>query len=285
MALPPRPPQHSNLRQDYQPLSRPLPRAVTQRVHQQPATTRGFPLFPLLVACLIVVLALQGLKMLFESDLFSRKGIPARNGSPTLALPTPMPESLLPIRRRADPFPHNLILGTTASPLHTVTIFTDPACGSCRTNLNRWLKDLPLGTRLVYKYWPANPEDISSGLLMELSRRQGTAASFLRNLESARGDNLTATQLASLLDKSGTAVTDQHQLLREQMTDLTSVLGEDIDQAKHLRLGPPPQLLLDTYLLDGTILHPSRLKTYMERLNRKQPLAQPEDYFLNPGKN
>lgn len=248
-----------------------------------PQPRSGLPLFALLAACLLVVLALQGVRFLYESGLMgdlpasSTAQDPFKNAG---RLGQPIP--LEPVLANAPSFPHNLQLGNPAATT-TLTVFTDPACAACRQSLDTWLTPtVQTNARIIYKYWPQTPGNIDGGLVLELARRHNLAKPLLAQLNTTAGD-LDAAAMFAALEAAGMPLADQRRALSRQSTELAALLGQDIDQGRTLRLGPPPQLVLNGYLLDGRLLTPSRLDLYVGRLFRNQPLVQASDSWLNSG--
>lgn len=193
------------------------------------------------------------------------------------------PLSAMPQPRQVNvpPLPHNLQFGN-ARALHTLTIFTDPACATCRAQISTWLSRADAGRlRLVYKYWPTNPADITGGLLLELARRHGLADGYWRSLSSQETD-LSAADLFRLLEAQGLPLPPLREELTRISADLVATINQDISQGTTANLPPPPALVLDGYVLDNQPLQPERLATYIQRLSAGEPIAQRSDDWFAP---
>jgi protein-disulfide isomerase len=256
------------------------------RQPQLPQASGPAPFWPLLVACIIVLAVLQGANLAYQSGLLggapsAMKDAMFRAFTPTQALSRQTLHRLVPVRGDVTPNPTNFQFGDAASPI-TLTIFTDPACTSCRATLQGWLDTVEKGDlRLVYKYWPQNPENPSAGILLELARREGHGEAFWRLLAAER-EPPSSTRLLTLLERAGIPLDKQKNMLATQSENILRALEPDAAQARALDLGPPPHIAVNGYLLDGTTLIPYRLATYVERLTRNQSLVQSADYWLNP---
>lgn len=161
----------------------------------------------------------------------------------------------------------------------TVTVLSDPACGACRETLKSWLGGLPGNIRLVYKFWPADPGRLTPGLTVEMARRKGLADKLWQELNASDGD-LSDLQLLTLLEQAGLPLDQQRAQLAGHSDDLSAPLEKDIIAAQALQLPPPPILIVNGYLMDGRVLQPERLGTYLERLRADEPLVQGSDYWL-----
>ncbi|MCP5405575.1 MAG: hypothetical protein H6922_05090 [Pseudomonadaceae bacterium] len=252
--------------------------------HRPPPRSSAVPLLPLLIALVLVVLALQGVKLLYTMGFLGDIPAPEQTiADPFQNLPVVQHGKLpTPVVARAPAFRHNLVTGAPTA-AYTLTIFTDPACGPCRDKLARWLTPVVTGNaRIIYKYWPATVGDINGGLVMELARRQNLAGPLLSQLQTTAG-TLSAEAMFNALEAAGLPLPQQRRLFAAQSEELAALVGKDIDQGRTLRLGPPPQLILQDRLLDGRLLSPSRLDLYIGRLGRNQPLVQPTDIWLFGG--
>lgn len=262
-----------------------LPHRPQARPSHRP---RAFPLIPLLVACLIVVGALQGLRLAFEAGLFGTPTETTASGgrlAATVSRLSTRDDSLFEIQRRpVTLMPHHLQFGAAAQVAqHTLYVFTDPACGPCRQKLSEWLGGEPLeGVRIVYIYWPQDQADMTGGMVMEIARRESLAQPLLGRLERRR-ETLSPQGLMAELDGVGVSLARQQDYLKTEGADLAAVVGQDLALGIKLQLPPPPLMILDDYYLDGRVLHPARLRTYLQRLNKREPILQADDYWLNRG--
>jgi hypothetical protein len=263
-----------NPRLPYRPQARPASRP------------RAFPLIPLLVACLIVVMALQGLRLAFDAGLF---GAPkeTKQGGVAAAVTRMSSRDDVPFevqRRPVTVQPHNLQFGSVGmAPAHTLHVFTDPACGPCRQQVAEWLKGVPLdGVRLVYIYWPVDKTNLAGGMVLDIARRESLAQALLSRLEKRR-ETLTPEGLMAELDAVGVPLSRQQDYLKNEVAALSDVVSQDMAQGAKLRLPEAPVMILDDYLLDGRVLSPARVATYLQRLNRREPILQANDYWLNRG--
>jgi hypothetical protein len=170
----------------------------------------------------------------------------------------------------------NLQFGDPTSEI-IVTILSDPSCGTCRKQVRAWLQMLPRDVRVVSKFWPQNPLRLTPGMLVELARREGVAATFLGELENTDGD-LDDAMLLTLLEKAGVPLARQ----REALSDgsLGSALQNDLAKGRELQLPPAPLMLINGYVMDGVALTPDKAPEYVARLREHKPLAQDSDYFL-----
>ncbi len=249
-----------------------------------PSPARRWPLIPILVACLLAAAVLQGVKMWLEPESATRQPVHAGFGNIAKLYEPPKrsPVNTTILKISAPAFGHNLILGAREAP-YTITVFTDPACAPCRADIQRILGPLPANSyRLVYKYWPLVKDDLSTGIALELARRNDLALPFLKKLGESP-INHTSDAMFTTLESLGLALSAQRDMLARETLAITAALGEDMAQGEALRLAPPPQFILNDYLLDGRILAPQRMATYMDRLSHNQPLVQPRDYWLNAG--
>jgi hypothetical protein len=235
--------------------------------------SRPTSLLPFLVATVLVLLALN-----LGTLVYRWWGNPLAPAS--LSTEAPSASLIGPRQVEVPTFGHNLQFGRADAAL-TLTVFTDPACAPCRSEVQRTLGAAGLDdVRLVFKFWPADPHILTGGLLMEIARRENLVRPFLRQLEShprAGGDDLL-----SLLESAGLPLAKQRAWLADNNDDLLAVLGQDITQGQTLDLGLPPQFILAGYVLNGDTLPRARLATYLRRLKRGDPLIQPNDYWLNP---
>lgn len=172
----------------------------------------------------------------------------------------------------------NLQFGDAASEV-VLTVLTDPSCGECRARVADVLAALPSRVRVVYKFWPQNPLRLTPGILLEMARREGVAAAYLKLIEGKRGE-LPDAALLELLDHAGVSLEKQRAALSDGKQMLGAALQEDIRLAQGLALGPPPVFLLNGYVLDGVVLQPERTAQYVARLQNHEALVQDSDYFL-----
>lgn len=263
-----------NPRLPYRPQARPASRP------------KAFPLIPLLAACLIVVMALQGLKLAFEAGLFGTpKETKAGGVAAGVARMSTRDDAPFEVQRRpVNVQPHHLQFGAVGQVAqHTLYVFTDPACGPCRQQVNEWLRGVPLeGLKLVYIYWPKDQADLAGGMVLDIARRESLAQALLNRLEKRR-ESLSNEGLMAELDAVGVPLARQQDYLKNEVAALSATVGQDVALGTTLRLPPPPVVILDDYYLDGRVLSPARIGTYIQRLNRREPILQANDYWLNRG--
>jgi hypothetical protein len=232
-------------------------------------------LLPFLVAGVLVLLALNLVHLLWEWW-----------GSPTVQIPpyhaaaTP---GKAPRRIEAPIFGHNLQFGN-ANAAATLIVFTDPACAPCRAQVDRALQNAGnQSLRVVYKFWPANPQNTDGGLITEIARREGLTMPFMHALEgqpTAQGGDLL-----TVLEQAGLPLSKQQDWLKNKTAELVDTLNQDIAQGQSLGLGPAPQLILNGYLLSNDSLPAANLGTYVRRINTGEDIIQANDYWLNPSSN
>lgn len=267
------------------------PRPGTPLPRRTPAPRpRALPLLPLIAATLMLLaagqIALWAWKNMAAPAAPAAAGTaraPSGNPFRDLALSHPKLGAehlrMLTPRRAIFPArPENLQFGVANADI-TLTVLSDPACGACRETLKGWLEGVPKDIRVVYKFWPATPERMTPGLALEMARRKGLADKLWTQLDAAKGD-LDDLHLLSLLEQAGLPLEAQRNQLAEQADTLAAPLEEDIRTAQALQLPPPPVLIMNGTLLDGRVLQPERLLTYMERLRANMPLVQGSDYWL-----
>lgn len=244
-------------------------RLVAARQARRPAPT-AFPLLPALAAAFILLGAAQLGFWWWEARL---PGAPAQVASnPLLGLfrgpeiPSNGRGSLRePQRVNAAPLPQNLQFGDAMARV-TVTIYTDPSCGACRERVRELTAGLPIeGVRQVYKFWPADTQRMTPGILVELARRSGTVPAFWRSLQGAGSKDLDDGAMLEMLDQAGIPLTEQRSALVNDGANLMMALEDDIQTAREARLPPPPVIVVENYVLDGTVLTPEQLPAYVKR--------------------
>lgn len=262
------------------------------RLPQRPGGERvsAFPLFPFLAALLLVVLALQGARMLLELNTINPATTPKLTSNPSVFenIQNLHPKNavslvnLRPQRAVVSAFSYNVRVGNPSA-LHTLTVFTDPLCTACRVTSLKVLKGLDTDrVKVVYKYWPQNIASVEGGLILQLAQQEGRGNALLAAV-SVREDVVTDIDLLGMLDVAGLNLSVQRALLAEGSGRLSDQIGRDMAQARAAGLGAPPQFVLDDYVVDGRILFPARLGLYVARLEKGEPLIQGSDFWLNSG--
>ncbi|RYG60630.1 MAG: hypothetical protein EON60_06490 [Alphaproteobacteria bacterium] len=176
--------------------------------------------------------------------------------------------------------PENLQFGDAMASV-VVTVFTDPACGTCRTQVRAWTANLPAqGVKIVYKFWPMDPERTTPGMLLELARRENVVSPVWRSLQDAGTADLDDGALLTMLDRAGVSLDRQRKALVEEGPSLMAILEPDLKTARDAALPPPPVVLVDDYLMDGAVLQPSRLNTYVHKRLNGQTLFERDDLWL-----
>ncbi|PIZ29753.1 MAG: hypothetical protein COY40_06185 [Alphaproteobacteria bacterium CG_4_10_14_0_8_um_filter_53_9] len=237
-------------------------------------------IWPLVVAGALVLFALHGANLIYkagwlggEPNLARQIATASQNRATSSAI------NLTPLRAVVPPASHNLQFGNPTAGM-VLTIFTDPACGPCRAEVDAALAPLDLeNLRLVYKIIPQNREDATVGILLLLAAEAGYAEPFWRALHAGSG-TYTATDLLQILTKAGLPVPKLQTLLAEKSELYLQQLEEDLTLADSLGFKQPPHFVLNDYILDGRLLVPARLKLYTTRLSTAQPLVQSRDYWL-----
>lgn len=275
------------------------PRAGQSHNRHNPGRSQALPLLPLLSAVLLIV-ALGQIGLWALKDRTGRDTSAARQATGAVpgtygaggtggaafarllerhpALETRQLRALTPRRVIFPALPENLQFGRPNAAI-TLTVLSDPACGVCRDSLKTWLEGLPQDIRLVYKFWPADPARMTPGLTLEMARRADRVTPLWALFDTAKGD-LDDHRLLALLDQAGLPLEQQRALLTDPSGTLALPLEQDIARARELALPPPPLLLLDGYVLDGRVLQPQRVLTYLERLRSGAALVQPSDTWL-----
>jgi hypothetical protein len=241
----------------------------------------ALPLLPMLAASLLLLVAVQLVLWWWQARPEPGTApVAGLTGNPftdlaklhplsrDAAQPPPPPQRL-----NAPALPQNLQFGDPQARV-VVTVFSDPSCGPCRSRTQAWLATLPpAGVRIVYKFWPQNPDRLTPGLLVLLAQKQGVTGAFWQRLEKAEG-NLDDSALLNLLEASGVPLADQRGALVDGGAGLAGHLESDIGLARRASLPPPPVLLVDDYVIDGTVLQTERLAEYVAaRLRGKAPGA------------
>lgn len=234
----------------------------------------------MLAACAVMVLAAGMGKLAYDAGLLNR--YMPKNG---VHLPgrTPLtPEalaSLRPARHNLPSLAVNPQFGTLEAPV-VLTVFTDPACAACRTALTRALAGIPAkDIRIVYKYWPENPADTTSGLALVLAGQHHKTQELYSRLTTHSLNDASA--LLNLLDTLGLPLAEQRRAIIENGNTLAADLQPDLQLAHSLNLAAPPQFFINGYHIDGQVLTLPRLQLYIERLKEDDALLQPQDYWLN----
>ncbi|MBI1308491.1 MAG: hypothetical protein GC129_01350 [Proteobacteria bacterium] len=262
-----------------------------RRVVGRPRRVRqasAFPLLPLLAAVLLTLAAVRlgswswhWLNMPHASNPVDE----VLSGNPFKDMALVHPKAALPPEAGRQPWrvvlpaqPSNLQFGNPSAAV-VATVLTDPACGACRAQVDEWLKKLPRGVRVVYKFWPAQAQRLTPGMLLELARRKGVTADYLQRLDRADGD-LSDTEMLAMLEQAGVPLDAQRAALSDANNGLGKVLDADLALATSLKMPPPPVLTLNGYVIDGQVLSEDKIATYAERLANHQPLTQDSDYWL-----
>lgn len=249
----------------------------------------AFPLLPMLAAAFLMLGAAQLAFWWWEARL---PGVPERAQA---ARPTGSPAwtrwwqadapreagQVRQVQRLAAPArPENLQFGDAMAQV-VVTVFTDPSCGLCREQVRQWTAGLPShGVKLVYKFWPANPERKTPGMLVEMARRDNVAGDFWRSLTDAGSADIDDATLLTMLDRAGVPLDSLRGTLVKDGADLMMVLEPDLKLARDANLPPPPVLLVDTYVVDGVVLRPDRLDSYVRKRMEGEPLFERDDLWL-----
>ena len=177
--------------------------------------------------------------------------------------------------------PHNIVLGDPLARV-TVTVLNDPSCAACKTLLTRWLGQLPQtpGVRLVYKFWPAKPGQLTAGMALEMARDHGVLGAFWPRLQAAETD-LSDVEILQLLEASGMPLAAQRQALSTQADRLIGQLSPDIALAQQAQLPPPPVVLVDDAVLVPP-LDPLRAVDYVQLRLQGKSLGQDFFWMVQP---
>jgi hypothetical protein len=101
-------------------------------------------------------------------------------------------------------------------------------------------------------------------MMMEIARQYGVLPTFWRQLRGTDGD-ISDVDMLGLLADSGLAPDRLRKILTDEGDRLAAQLSPDIEMARKANLPAPPVLLVDGYLLDGMVLQPAQLATYVQR--------------------
>ncbi len=250
--------------------------------------TSAFPLLPMLAAAFVMLGAAQLAFWWWEARLPGAPDtVPVKQSGRFRAVeqwrgPAPAEEGQVRQAQRlaVSTRPENLQFGDAMANV-VVTVFTDPACGPCRERVRQWTANLPArGVKTVYKFWPQDPERKTPGMLLELARRQNVAADVWRALHNAGAADLDDATLLTMLDRAGVSLDTQRKALVDEGQSLMTVLEPDLKTARDADLPPPPVIVVDDYLLDGAVLKPSLLTTYVQKRLNGQPLFERDDLWL-----
>lgn len=260
-----------------------IPPRIQRVVHTRTGASTQLPLLPLAAACLLVVAGLQGAAWFFKEP--TPVATPAqgwRTFTDRVAAQSEAPD-MAPLVVQAPPLPQNVQFGDPAAAV-IVTVFSDPSCGTCREQVRAWLGPLPTtGVRIVHKFWPRTPDRVTPGLLVELARRQGVVGDFWKKLNGASGD-LPDAKLLALLEEAGIPLAQQRSAMvaegRNGGGSLANALDTDMATARQANLPPPPVLLVDDLLVDGRVLQPGLLATYVQRRMDGQPVVAGDEFWL-----
>lgn len=260
--------------------------------HTPKPPRRGMVLFPLLTAGVVVLLMFKLAEFAVTSGIITpRSAAPSPTGNPfdDMALLHPKGKgtalaSLKPQRATVPAFTHNIQLGQADAPL-TLTLFTDPGCTNCRTQVKEMVAQTQgRPVKVILKSWPQNQANTSALMFLELARRQGQADTFLKLLDNEKQD-LTEERLITLLEKVGIPLENQRPLFTEQAESILRTIGKDIEQGQEIGLATSsPQVVLNDYVIDGNILSTTRLGLYMDRLLNNESPIQAADVWLNPSR-
>lgn len=250
---------------------------------RRPQRPSPLPVLPLAAACLLLLAAVQLALWWWKYDATAI--LPALpNPFSNVAQLHPLGrqsevETREPIHINTQVLPQNLQFGDAQARV-VITIFNDPACGECRKQVKRWLTGVPVtGVKLVYKFWPRDPDRVTAGMLIQLANRNGVVGDFWQRLQTRDGDFDDVT-LLSLLDASGLPLAKQRAYLAKDGALLTQGLEGDIATAKANHLPPPPVIVMDDLLMDGEILDPNQLATYVKRRLAGEAVTGTNDLWL-----
>ncbi len=153
-------------------------------------------------------------------------------------------------RLEAPPLEQNIQFGDAMGRVR-VTFFTDPACGPCRAKIDQLAANLPVkGVRQVYKYWPYQPRQTTSGVLLELARREAVLPTFWKLLQAEGDRDISDMEMLQLLEQAGLPLSEQRTALSQNSAELYAALVPDLALARNAELPPPPVVVVDNQILD-----------------------------------
>jgi len=205
---------------------------------------------------------------------FSASPLASVGTPPTLRRATPSQ------RLEAPPLEQNIQFGDAMGRVR-VTLFTDPACGPCRTQVESLTAALPVnGVRQVYKFWPRDERRTTPGLLMELARREAVLPTFWKLLHAQGERDLTDTDLLQLLEKAGLPLDQQRTAFRQNSAELYGALVPDLATARNAELPPPPVVVVDNQILDSARLTPPALAEIVQKKLEGRQLAREDPLWM-----
>lgn len=227
-------------------------------------------LLPALILLIFLLLLFQLYRLLggggFTSVWPRTAGVERREATerPTAVPAVPPTAPAAPFRLAAAP--HNVVFGSPFAPRKLI-VFTDPACGACRTQLAAALQRLPArdvyvalkfaAAQPVPASTPAAPEAsqaaIAGGLVEQLARQSGLTHAF-HGLLSRQEEDLSMAELIQVLEEAGLPLRQQRELLRTRLPELLAAIAAD--EELYRRLGRPA---LPAFYLDNRLVSPALL--------------------------
>lgn len=248
----------------------------------------AFPLLPAAAATLLLLGVGQVALWWWSGRL---PGVPdyTRLASTFTATPTSSavtvqtPRRAVPQQRlEAPPLEQNIQFGDAMGRVRVI-LFTDPACGRCRAQVEALTAALPVnGVRQVYKFWPRDSHRTTPGLLLELARREAVLPPFWKLLHAQGDRDLTDTDLLQLLEKAGLPLDQQRAAFSQNSAELYGALVPDLATARNAELPPPPVVVVDNQILDSARLTPAALAEIVQKkLDGRQLVREDPLWMMN----
>jgi hypothetical protein len=246
------------------------------------------PLLPILAASLIIIAAAMLGRWLYG---FNQQPVPvqAAQGNPFAALIDlrqrhAIATTMLQRQPRQIELPASPPLQVLGDPQGrvTLTLLFDPANAAHRQKLKTWLELSGRNVRVELRFAPVETEERSGSpagsVVWQLAARFNKTAALWQVLQASRAD-FTETELLALLAAQGVELAE----IRRELTATTSPLIRNAQMAADwadLNGLQSPLALIDGLVVDGQVLQPELLSTYLQRRLNGEDLVQVDDYLL-----
>jgi hypothetical protein len=164
----------------------------------------------------------------------------------------------------------------------TLTLLFDPVNAAHRQQLTNWLELSGRNVRVELRFTPAQENESSGSLagsvVWQLAARFNKTTSLWQALQASQ-INLTETELLALLAAQGIELGQ----IRNELTAANSPLIRNAQAAAtwaELNGLNAPMALIDGLVVDGQVLQPELLATYLQRRLAGEDLVQVDDYLL-----
>ncbi len=256
---------------------------IASRGHRAPRPS-AFPLLPAAAATLLLLGVGQTVLWWWGGqmpDVPTYTRLTERfSSTPSAALPASPRRTAPQQRLEAPPLEQNIQFGDAMGRVR-VTIFTDPACGHCRVQVEQLTANLPVqGVRQVYKFWPSRERHTTSGLLVELARREAVLPTFWKLLHTQSDRDISDTEMLQLLEKAGLPLDQQRADLSQNSAELYGALIPDLALARNAELPPPPVIVIDNQILDTQRLTPANLAEAVQKKLEGRQLVRENQLWM-----